>query len=218
VPAPPLFSCVESYQPATVAGLVCLRFVWGTALPHSPAEHPMHQPLLQALSTQSSLGGAANPTFSDRLVYLKFVWVPDPPPFSGTLKVLCPFCYCPFQFLVFYSIFFPRAGLYCPEGYAGLSQGWLWGHCVPLICSPVGLHLPSRLEAGVWQRANPPGFSEYHGMEKLWAAWGLRGGSFACSWWFFLPGVSPESTRFLLYGVHAICFLPLATIMELSEN
>jgi hypothetical protein len=33
VPVPPLFSSVEFYQPATVAGLVCLEMAWGTALP-----------------------------------------------------------------------------------------------------------------------------------------------------------------------------------------
>jgi hypothetical protein len=58
---------------------------------------------------------------------------------------------CPFQFLVYYSgVFFAGQGSVCPGCYAGLSQGWLWEYRVPLICSPVCLHLPSRLGAGVW--------------------------------------------------------------------
>jgi hypothetical protein len=37
--------------------------------PQSLVELPAHQPLLQTLSTQSSLWGAVKPTFSSKLVY-----------------------------------------------------------------------------------------------------------------------------------------------------
>jgi hypothetical protein len=47
----------------------------------------------------------------------------------------------PFQFLVYYSVFFVWVGWGsdCPGVYAGLSQGWLWEYHVILICSPIGL-------------------------------------------------------------------------------
>jgi hypothetical protein len=39
--------------------------------------------------------------------------------------------------------------------------------------------------------------------------------SFATSWWFFLPGVSPASSaKFLLSGTHTICFFRLVAILE----
>jgi hypothetical protein len=67
---------------------------------------------------------------------------------------------CPFQFLVYYSGFlWGGQGSVCLGGYAGLSQGWLWEYCVPLICSPVGLRLPSRFGAGIWWLGSPPVFS-----------------------------------------------------------
>jgi hypothetical protein len=47
-------------------------------------------------------------------------------------------------------------------------------------------------------------------------AGGLRCWSFASSWWFFSAKCgSSLSARFLIYGVHAICFLPLVTILDL---
>jgi hypothetical protein len=66
--------------------------------------------------------------------------------------------YYSFQFLAYYSVFFVGQGSVCPGGYAGLSQGWLWEHHVPPICSPVGLHLPSRFGASIWQCRSPPVF------------------------------------------------------------
>jgi hypothetical protein len=70
----------------------------------------------------------------------------------------------PFQFLVYYLGFFclfvfAWQGSVCLGGYAGLSLGWQWEYGMLLICSPVGLHLPSRFGAGVWQLRSPPGFS-----------------------------------------------------------
>jgi hypothetical protein len=64
-----------------------------------------------------------------------------------------------FSSLFIIQFFFPRWGSDCPGSYSGLFQGWLWEYCMPLICSPVGLHLPSRFEAGIWWHESPPVFS-----------------------------------------------------------
>jgi hypothetical protein len=95
IPTPSLFYSVESYQPATVAGLVYLEFAQGSALSHSLAECPTCQPLLQVLPTSSWLSGTANLT-SGRLVYLQFGWGIVPPPFTGSQggppSLLCALC------------------------------------------------------------------------------------------------------------------------------
>jgi hypothetical protein len=106
---------------------------------------------------------------------------------------------CPFQFLLYYSVFkfFVGQELVCPGDYDGLSQGWLWEYHLPLICSPVVLHLPSRFGAGVWQDRSPPGFSVLHGMEKLRVDCGFRVWEFCLFWlvFSFLPSVAPASEQ-----------------------
>jgi hypothetical protein len=138
-------------------------------------------------------------------------------PFSFLQNSRCPTLFerCPFWLLVYYSVFFAGWGSVCPGGYAGLSQGWLWEYHVLFICSPVVLHLPSRLGASVWWRRSLPGFFVYHGVWKLCVGW-----VFLCVRVLpFLGGfparcVSSISARFLLYGAHTICFLLLVTILE----
>jgi hypothetical protein len=66
-----------------------------------------------------------------------------PPPFSAALRALQPLC-CMFFFsslfiIQIFLLFFSQASVSLSRGYAGLSQGWLWEYCVPLICLPVGL-------------------------------------------------------------------------------
>jgi hypothetical protein len=62
-------------------------------------------------------------------------------------------------YLLFSCFFFCRAGVSCPGGYAGLSQGQLWEYHIPLICLPVSLHLLSRFGASVWWHGSPSVFS-----------------------------------------------------------
>jgi hypothetical protein len=73
---------------------------------------------------------------------------------------------------------------------------------VPLTCSPVGLHLPSRLGDGVWWCRGLLVFP----YNIAWRSYVQAGGSgvseFASSWWFFLTGVSPASQ-------HDFCFTEL---------
>jgi hypothetical protein len=168
------------------------------------------------LLLQPLLGGASKPTFSSRLVYLKFVWVPAPPPFSGVQGASPFLLHFLFSSLVFFSFFFsPRQGSDYLGSYAGLSQGWLWGYHVSLICSPVGLHLPCRLGAGIWWCRSPSGFSIYCGMGSYVWAGGLGVLEFCLMVVFPARCVCSISARFLLYRAHAICFLPLVTILDL---
>jgi hypothetical protein len=141
-PATPLFSGVESYQLVSIAGLVYLEFTRGTVL-HPLSSRVSHTSTTVASLVHSKFTGGSCQTISGRLVYLKFAQVPA---FllSPELKAPRAFCYVSFSVPYFLFFFFPQGrGSDCPVGYAGLSQGWLWGYCMPLICSPVGLHLPN---------------------------------------------------------------------------
>jgi hypothetical protein len=147
------------------------------------------------------------------------MWVPAL--LSLELKEPSPLCYVSFSVaclsfsFLFLFLFFAEQGSVCAVGYAGLSQGWLWGYCMLLICSPVGLHLPSRLGAGIWWCRSPPGFSIY----LVWGSYVWAGGSRVSEFCLFLvvfPArcVCRDSARFLLYRAHAICFFPLVAILE----
>jgi hypothetical protein len=88
------------------------------------------------------------------------------PSLSLELRVPLSLCYVSSS-VAYYTVFvvvvlvwsFGGERFSLSRGYAGLSQGWLWQYHVSLTCSPVGLHLPSRLGASTWQCGSPPGFS-----------------------------------------------------------
>jgi hypothetical protein len=97
-------------------------------------------------------------------VYWKFPQRSAPcfsPLLPCTYSTPSPLLHVPFQFLVYYSVLFcfVGQGSVCPGGYVGLSQGWLWEYYLMLICSPVGLHFPSRFGVSIWQCRSPPVFS-----------------------------------------------------------
>jgi hypothetical protein len=118
-------------------------------------------------------------------------------------------------FIIQLKIFFCGMGVSLSRGLAGLSQGWLWEYCMPLICLPVGLHLSNRFGASIWWHGRPPGFQCYISWRSFVKAWGLGCQGFISSWWFFsAKSGSSISVRFLIYGPHAICFLPLVTIWD----
>jgi hypothetical protein len=138
-----------------------LEFMWVTALP------PLSSGVCHTSTTVASL---VHSEFAGESRQTHLLWQgclfkvhtgACPSPFLWSSRHPTVFATCPFQFLVFFFRFFfsPGCGSDCPGFYAGLSQGWLWGYHMPLICSPVGLHLPSRLGAGVWQFGSPPDFS-----------------------------------------------------------
>jgi hypothetical protein len=122
--------------------------------------------------------------------------VPLPSLWSSGCPTLFVMCLV-FQLLVYYSVFFlfslgrgqsvQGAMLLCPREYR-----------VPLICSPCGL--PSSVGTGIWQE-KPSWFLRLmwrgDAMHRL-GVWRYQ--SFASSWWFFLPGVSPASLQEFTLG------------------
>jgi hypothetical protein len=91
-------------------------------------------------------------------VYWKFAWrsTSCPSPLlwctqSTPSPLCCVFLFRSLFIIQFVCLFvcFAGWGSVCPGGYAGLSQGQLQEYCILLICSPVGLHLPSRFGAGI---------------------------------------------------------------------
>jgi hypothetical protein len=72
--------------------------------------------------------------------------------FPSALRASCPL-FSSLFIIQFFGVFC------CPGSYAGLSQGWLWEYYMLLICSPTGLHLPSRFGASIWWHGSPPVFS-----------------------------------------------------------
>jgi hypothetical protein len=81
--APPLFSSVESYQPVTVAGLVYLEFVQGSAFP----------PLSSGASSMSATVASLPypPSLAGLFIHSSLGWLPCP--LSLELKVPHPLCY-----------------------------------------------------------------------------------------------------------------------------
>jgi hypothetical protein len=61
-------------------------------------------------------------------VYLKLMWETALPTSPQCARHPTHFAICPFQFLVYYSIFFPGWRSDCPGDYVGFSQEWLWGY------------------------------------------------------------------------------------------
>jgi hypothetical protein len=113
-----------------------------------------------------------------------------------------------FSSLFFIQLFFfPGQGLECPGGYAGLSRGGcgdttcrLFAHLLVCMSSGTGALLVSPYIVA-WGR-------------YVWAG-GLGVSEFCFFLVVFPPRcVSSISARFLLYGAHTICFLPLVTILE----
>jgi hypothetical protein len=147
-----------------------------------------------------------------------------PPLLSGVLKGPHPLCCVPFLLpcllfsgLFCFVLFLQGGGSVCPGGYAGISQGWLWECCVPLICSPVDLRLPSRFGASIWQHRSPPVFSMQCGMERLCTGWGFGVSESHLFLVFSFSSAkcgSSFSGQFLIHGAHVVCFLPLVTILD----
>jgi hypothetical protein len=94
----------------------------------------------------------------------------------------------------FFSFFvFGRVGVGHLRGYADLPPRWLWECFMPLICSPVGLHFPSRFGAGVWQHRSPL-FSQCNVYGEALYRLGVQ--NLAYSWWFFSFSSAKCGSRF----------------------
>jgi hypothetical protein len=105
------------------------------------------------------------------------------------------------DFFLFFGIFLQGRGSVCPEGYAGLSQGWLWECCIMLICSPVGL--PDVSQPGLVPASGSMGALLFSQCNVAWRSSIWAGGSghqsFDSSWCFFSAKCgSNVSARFLI--------------------
>jgi hypothetical protein len=163
---------------------------------------------------------AAAPAFSCWLVYLQFrEGFPLPP--ALVLRAPCPLCYLSFFLLLLiiqFLFFSPGWVLVHPGGYADLARGCLWEYCV-LLSSPCVPRLPK--PSGYWclvMAWEPSWF-----LHLTWSGDALRrlevwrSPRFASSRWFFRKVYLHVSPRFY-FRRHALCFLPLATILEFPYN
>jgi hypothetical protein len=93
-------------------------------------------------------------------VYLVFMQETDPPPSPVCSRCPTLFAMCPFQFLVYYSVFFfLRVGVRLPRGLCWLIPGVAVGIPYAAYLLTCYLCLPSRLGASIWWRRSPPVFS-----------------------------------------------------------
>jgi hypothetical protein len=199
VPALPLFSGVESYQPATVAGLVCLEFVWGTAFP-PPSRGAPHTSATVASLVHPKLAGGSHQTHLLWQAYLLKVRLGACPfSFVRSTQGAPSFCYVSFSVpCCFNSVFFvfPREGL-------RLSRGLGWFIPGVAIGIPHAVYLLT-----CWSESPKQGRSQHLvAWEASWflhIVWcgevmcrlGAQGcQNFASSWWYFLPGMSPASQQ-----------------------
>jgi hypothetical protein len=138
-PAPPLFSSVESYQPATV-GLVCLEIVWGTALLPLSGEACCMSATVASLAHLKLTVGSHQFHLLWQACLFKVRMGACPFPFVRSSRHPALFATCPFQFFVFYSVFFPQgrsrtvqgAMLVYPRGGCGDTTCHLFAHL--LVC------------------------------------------------------------------------------------
>jgi hypothetical protein len=103
-------------------------------------------------------GGGSSPAYC-QTVCLSRLWLLKVHAEFSSLLLPCspvrrvpsaPSAVCLFSSLFITQFFFGgAAGVSLSAGYAYLSQGWLWEYHVLLICSPVGLYLPSRFGASI---------------------------------------------------------------------
>jgi hypothetical protein len=123
-----------------------------------------HRPLSALLPLQSLFNESSH---GDELLAPPLLWCAHSTP--------QPCCVFLFSFLFIIPIFFFVGWVsVCLGYYAGLSQGCLWEPHVPLTCSPVGLHLPSRSGDSLWWHGNSPVSQCNVAWRSLCAGWGFK--------------------------------------------
>jgi hypothetical protein len=194
--------------PAFSSQLIYLQFMWGNVSPSlcSGAFHTAATVTSFPSSNVAGWGPPLLPSLASLFIYSLCEGVPLP--FSLELRAPHPLCYMSFffQLLVYYSIFFPffpGQGSVCPGGYTDLSQG------VPRATYLVNWWSPKQGRSWCLVAWEPSWFiclmwwgAAVHRL-GVWRCW-----SFASSWWFFLPGVSPASLQgFSLGSMLSACSL-----------
>jgi hypothetical protein len=152
------------------------------------------------------------------LVYLQsWEGFPSPNLWRSVRPTLFPVClYCSYCLLLSFS-FLPRWRSVCPGGYAALAQACLWEY------SSTTKLTWSMSSQAVWARATGgPGALLVSPFNVKWRfsapAGGVEGSKF-CLFSVIMPAkcVSSVSPRFL-YRRLAVCFLPLAAVLESSAT
>jgi hypothetical protein len=130
----------------------------------------------------------------------------------------CMFLFSSLFIIHFFFVFWGK-GSVCPGGYAGLSHGWLWEYCVPLICSHIGLLDVS--QTGLELASGSMGALLFSQCNLMWRSlvWdrGSGCGTPDSLWHFFSAKCGFSiSAKFLIYGAHTVCFCILVAILDPS--
>jgi hypothetical protein len=127
-----------------------------------------------------------------------------------------PSAACPYQVLIYYSVFF-FAGL--GQSVQGAMLVYLRGGCGSRVCCLFAHLLVCISQAGLEPASDGMGALLVSQCNVVWRSFVQAGGlgcrGFGSSWWFFsAKGGSSISARFLIFRAHTICFFPLATILD----
>jgi hypothetical protein len=196
--APFVSSSIQPYPPVAIAVLFYLEFAWGGGLPPLQWSLPHDSSCSKLSLLLGCWAGAATPAFSGQLVYLQFPWRCAPLPLCKAQGTR-PLCNVSFLFsclfIIQFFFFFPGRGSVYPGGYADLSQG------VPHTTYLLTWWSPKQFRSWwlvVWE---PSWFLHLMWLGDVMSrlrVWRCQ--SFASSWWFFLPGVSPVSLQEFTLG------------------
>jgi hypothetical protein len=123
------------------------------------------------------------------------------------------------MFLIYYSVF-----LFVEQGQSiqGAVQVYPRGSCGSTAC-----HLFAHLLFCISQAGLVPVSGSVRALHflsvprcgEVWIGWGFVMSEFCFFLLFFSANCgSSISKRFFIYGAHAVCFLPLVTILDLSQR
>jgi hypothetical protein len=127
---------------------------------------------------------------------------------------------CPFLFLIYYSVlFFLRGG---GQSVQGAILVYPRGGCGNTVCCLFAHLLVCIAQAGL-EPSSSEGILLFSQCNIAWRSFLWVGGSgcqsFAYSWWSFSAKCGSSITeRFLIYGAHTVCFLPLVAILDLPPS
>jgi hypothetical protein len=131
-----------------------------------------------------------------------------PPPFLGSLKAPYPFC----------CMFIIQGFFFCTVGVSP-SRVYSRGGCGSTACCLFAHLFVCITKAGLEPESGSTGALLVSQCNMVWRSL-LQAGSLGCrsfaySWCYFSAKYgSSISARFLIYGAHAVCFLPLVAIVD----
>jgi hypothetical protein len=203
---PFVFSSIQPYLPVAIAVFFLFRVHVGKS--PSPTfwwSMPHFSCCYKVSPLQGCWAGAATPAFSGQLVYLQFAWGSASLLLSGAqdtspslLRVFF-FFNCLFIIQFGFFPFFPGQRSVCPGG----LYWFVPGLSVEVQHAVYLLTCGSAKQVRIWHLAvwEPSWF-----LRLMWSGDAMcmlgvwRCQSFASSWWFFLPDVSPSSLQDFTLG------------------